>query len=143
MTNSLRLASCLLAPTINAPVLIHQDAGFLPMPRLGIILAPAEIQHRGLSMKHAMKWTFAICAAVASLAGASLAQEKPALTKPASAKPAARPRPVPKSAATASPLSAASLGRRPASASHVSLTPANGASNSFTWRTRSADLQEN
>jgi hypothetical protein len=37
------------------------------MPRLGIILAPPEIQHRGLSMKPAMKWTFFICAAVACL----------------------------------------------------------------------------
>src|SRR5712692_9133351 len=76
------------------------------MPRLGIILAPPEIQHRGLSMKPAMKWTFAICAAVACLAGASLAQDKPALTKPAPAKPAARPRPAPKSEATTSKLSA-------------------------------------
>jgi len=52
-------------------------------------------------MNPAMKWTFFICAAVACLAGASLAQDKPA-----PAKPAARSRAAAKSAATTSPLSA-------------------------------------
>src|SRR5712692_8753219 len=101
-------ASISPAPVSDTPETSSRPdaAGFLPMPRPGIILAPPEIQHRGLSMKPAMKWTFAICAAVAWLAGASLAQDKPAMTKPASAKPPARPRPAAKSAATASPLSA-------------------------------------